>query len=253
MRCIILINNSTSSTPEIISAGLTGSRWLPGFSLVPPVPIRPYGQKVGWVEGDHNYQIKLSTRFYLYDEDVDTTITITGDTVKIDSSHTNNIINIATHRQEDGEIVVDIRYETWDSMIASQPITPLKGGRGKVIIRAGTVSSLIKKIKNEGGRAHGISVNESTDEYTNLDDFLQKGTNTGKTFKTSKYVGIGWKNNIEKKRGKFRKDPLPDNKFHSLMDNLEAKKVGGVFQQMLNPHYDPNCDPKMLEDDSELQ
>lgn len=243
MGCTISIYNSTDSTPEIIMANLTGCHWLPHFSLAPPVPIRSFGQVVGLVEGAFDYQIKLSTRFYLYQESADTTIKVKDGNVEIISGHTDHILNNAGFSREDGEIIVHIKYETWDSSVAVNSLPSPKGRRGKVIVRAGTVSSLITKIEDEGGRAHGISVNESLEEYSDLHAPLQKLTGTGGVFKSSKYVAVGWKKDIENKRGTFRSDPLKDNKYHALLDNLESKQVGGVFQQLLNPNYDP-ADPE---------
>ena len=237
MGCTISINNSTDSTPEIIMANLTGCRWLPHFSLAPPKPISPSGRVVGMVEGGFNYQIKLSTRFYLYQESVDTTIIVKDGKVDLISKHTDHILNSATFSREGDEIIVYIIYETWDSSVAGHSISLPMGRRGKVIVRAGTVSSLITKIEEDGGRAHGISVNESLEDYSDLHAPLQKLTGTGGVFKSSKYVAVGWKKDIENERGTFRSDPLKDNKYHALLDNLEAKQVGGVFQQMNNPNY----------------
>jgi hypothetical protein len=245
MGCTISIKNSTDSTPEIIMANLTGCHWLPHFSLAPPKPISPSGRVVGMVEGGVNYQIKLSTRFYRYQESVDTTIIVKDGKVELSSKHTDHILNSATFSREGNEVIVYIEYATWDSSVPGHPIPMPAGRRGKVIVRAGTVSSLIIKIEEDGGRAHGISVNESLQDYSDLLAALKELTGTGGVFKSSKYVAIGWKQDIEYKRGTFRSDPLKDNKYHALLDNLEAKQVGGVFQQMNNPNYkadDPEND-----------
>ncbi len=238
--CVISVLNKTDFTPEITTAILTNCAWLNYFAINPPQPIASHQRVVGWVEGMPNYSVTLSVRYYFYDETVSARINVNADnTVDIICTHSEHLLVNAFWVIEEGDFMVFLEIETWEQHAARHPeaFQALGGNQDHLIVRAGDVGKLVQKIKDDGGRADHISVNRSLKPVKEISAELLDHLTKSKIFKGFKEISVGWQKKIEQKGGIIRENALPDNKYHALLDTLEAKFVGGLFQNFDNPNY----------------
>ena len=238
--CVISVLNKTDFTPEITSAILANCAWVNHFEINPPKPIANHQRVVGWVEGMPDYSITLRIHYYLYNEAVSARINVNADnTVDIICTHSEHLLINAFWVIEEGNFMVFLELETWDQQAARHPeaFQALGGNEDHLIVRAGDVTKLIAAIEKEGGKAHQISVNRSLKPVKKITDQLLDQLTKSEIFHKQKEIAVGWQNKIEQKAGLVRIDALPDNKYHALLDNLEAKFVSGLFQNYPNPNY----------------
>lgn len=237
--CIISIKNDTDFTPEVTAVHLNGCHWLDHQSIVPPAPIANHGTIAGWVEGEPTYEIRLTVRCYFYSENVSATIRVFSDHVEIRSDHSDHLLFGGTWVEREGVFMVFLELETFAKRITdhAEAFQLAGGGEDFLVVRAGTVSSFIKKVDQEGGRAHQVSVNRSLVAESRITDALLRELTQSPVFQGVPKIAVGWQKKIEQKGGMIRKDALHDNMYHCLLDNLESEYIGGLFQELSNPNY----------------
>lgn len=241
---IIVIQNESGQKVTVDSFQIFNSQWVPNEAISAHEQILPYHKITGLLKGNPPYEGKVTLNIGgNYPNQIIVRLIINQDTAEIWSHNSENYLCRHSWHKKQHLIIItlDIIPLAKIQAAALENPTALDIGSDYLVVRAGTIQKFIETVKNEGGRAHQISVNQSINpiKKSGLENEINR-LSKSQIFKNQKKLVYGWRNKIIQKGGMIRKDALPSNPDHALLDNLEASYIGQLFQEGNNPNYSPN-------------